>query len=100
MLWASMESLHLACVELRVVLSRWSLRAWQLVSNSTRYPQIMSLNLSKQCFSAANSRMNGMYFSSVDDVHFEENPMGWMVTFSGPLGRIVIDFCVSLQLLL
>ena len=57
---------------------------------------MMSPNLSRLCFSAANSRMNGIYFSSVGDVRLDENAMGWMVVFSAPLGSTVVNFCVSM----
>ena len=55
-----------------------------------------SPNLSRQCFNAANSRMNGMYFSSAGDVRLDENPMGWTTVFSVPLGRTVVNFYVTM----
>src|ERR1700678_2295737 len=55
-----------------------------------------SANLSRQCFSAANSRMNGLYFSSVGDVRLDEKPMGWTVVFVVPFGSTVVKFCESM----
>src|ERR1700678_1513030 len=48
---------------------------------------MISLNLSKQCLSAANSRMKGLYFSSVGDICLDEKPMGGTVVLVVPLGR-------------
>src|SRR5882762_5848820 len=89
-------SRHLACVEFNVELRRWSLSAWQSVSSSIGYPHIMSLNLSRLCFNAANSKMNGLYFSSVSEVRLEAKLMGWIDVLSVPLGRIVVNFWVSI----
>jgi hypothetical protein len=57
---------------------------------------MMSQNLSRECFNAANSRMKGLYFSSASDVRLDENVMGWIVVFSVPFGKIVVNFCVSI----
>ena len=40
--------------------------------------------------------MNGLYFSSVVDVHLDKKPMGWDVVFSVPFGRTVVNLCVSI----
>ena len=56
----------------------------------------MLLNLSRECLRAANSRMKGLYFSYVVDVCFDENPLGWIAIFSVPMGRTMINFCVSI----
>ena len=55
----------------------------------------MSVNLSKQNFKAANSRRNGLYFSSEDDVCFDAYPNGCSHMTFFPPGRIVVIFCES-----
>ena len=75
-LWARMASLYLAWVEFSIVLRRWSQSARQSVSSSTGYPHMMLPNMSNVCFSAVNSRMKCLYFSSASDVRFDENAMG------------------------
>ena len=96
MLWAMTASRHRACVEFSVELRRWSRSAWQSVLSSIGYPHIISENLSKLCFRAPNSSMNGLYFSSVVEVCLDANPIGWAVVLSVPFGRIVVNFWVSI----
>ena len=96
MSWSRITSLHLACVELTLSLRRWSRSAWQSVLISTGNPYTMSQNLSRLYLSAANSRMNGLYFSSAVDVRFETNPTGCNLDVSFPLGSTVVCFCVNM----
>ncbi|KAI0324251.1 hypothetical protein GY45DRAFT_1233977, partial [Cubamyces sp. BRFM 1775] len=55
----------------------------------------MSLNLSKPNFSAANSRMKGLYFSSLVDVLFDANATGCIFVTVFPLGSTVALRCAS-----
>ena len=86
-------SRHLACVAFSLSFDRTSRSAWKSVSISTGEPQIISANLSKVNFSAANSRRNGLYFSSIFEVLFDANAMGCSFSTTFPLGNVTLHFC-------
>lgn len=54
---------------------------------------MISENLSKVKLSPTNSNRNGFYFSSVLEVHFIANVMGWSHVTVLPLVRTIMDFC-------
>src|ERR1700674_5002875 len=66
-----------------------------LILISIRNPQIMSLNLSIANFSVVNSNMNGLYFSSTGDVHFEAKAIGCNLLATLPFGTVSMDFWAS-----
>lgn len=85
MLYARTPSLHHACVACRVSFSGTSLKAWQSISSLTGKPQMISVNLSRENFSSANSSRYGLYFSYEADVCLEAYPNGCKhVTFLPP----------------
>ncbi|KIK36526.1 hypothetical protein CY34DRAFT_58809, partial [Suillus luteus UH-Slu-Lm8-n1] len=43
-------------------------------------------------FSAANSSINGLYFSSVGDVHFDAYTIGCMEVTTFPEGKVEVCF--------
>src|ERR1700679_1539196 len=90
-----MPSLQRACVALSLSFIRWSLSAWQSVSISTGNPQMVSENLSNANFNAANSRRNGLYFSSDFEVLLDANAIGCSRLTTFPLGNTVSNLCVS-----
>src|SRR5882757_6726442 len=51
----------------------------------------MSENLSSENFSAANSRRNALYFSSVGDVRLDAKAMGCILITSFPLVSLVLN---------
>lgn len=56
---------------------------------------MMSLNLLNVNLHAANSRMNGLYFCSVNDVHLDANAIRCILSTVFPLGNVVLKCCVS-----
>ena len=56
---------------------------------------MVSENLSRANFSAANSRRNGLYFSSDLEVRLDANAIGWSLVTTFPLGRTVSNRCAS-----
>ena len=84
---------HLAWVANSLSFISTSLSAWQSVSTSTGYPLMISENLSKECFSAANLSRNSLYFSSIVDVCFEVKAIGCSLNTTLPPRRLVMIFC-------
>jgi len=72
-LCASIPSHHRVCAALRRLFMSTSFNAWQSVSISTGKPQMISENLSRPYFSAANSNKKGLYLCSAADVRFDAN---------------------------
>src|SRR5882762_3247443 len=72
-----------------------SCNAWQLVSISTGNPHMVSSNLSSVNFRAANSNMNGLYFSSEVDVHFDAKAMGCSLVTTLPFGSVSVNLWAS-----
>src|SRR5882762_9613141 len=90
-----MPSRQRAWVALSLSFNKWSRRAWQSVSISTGNPHMMFENLSRANFKAANSRRNGLYFSSDFEVLFEAKAIGCLLVTVFPLGSTVLNLCVS-----
>ena len=90
-----MPSLHHACTRDSLSLHKVSLRAMQSVSISTGKLQTMSLKWSSLNFSAANSKMYGLYCSSAGDICLDANPIGWIAVTISPLSNVVIYCCDS-----
>ena len=91
MWWARIPSHHLACAVDSLSFSSKSHGAWQSVSMLIGNPHRMSVNLSKQNFSAVNSNRNDLYFSLVHDIHFDANPMGCSHVTTFPFGSLVLN---------
>ena len=93
--WLRIPLRHLACVALSLSFIKWLCSAWQSVSTSTGNPH-MSENLSKVNLSPANSNKKGLYFSSVLDVCFDVNTIGWSFVTVLPLVSTVVNFCANM----
>ena len=91
MWWARIPSHHLACAVDSLSFSSKSHGAWQSVSMLIGNPHRMSVNLSKQNFSAVNSNRNDLYFSLVRDVCFDANLMGCSCVTTFPFGSLVLN---------
>src|SRR6266481_9711871 len=87
----TIDSSHLACVELCFLLSRTSHSTWQSVSISIGDPYIIELKSSNANFSAANSSMNGSYFSSLGEVRLEQNASGCHLLCCFPWSSVVLN---------
>src|SRR6266481_10169040 len=83
------DSSHRACVALCFLFRSTSRRAWQSVSISIGDPYIMGSKSSRANFSAANSSMNGSYFSSLRDVRFEQNARGCHLLHTLPWSSVL-----------
>src|SRR6266481_2639708 len=71
-----MDSSHHACVVLCFLFRSTSRSTWQSVLISIGDPYIIGSKSSRANFSVVNSSMNGLYFSSLRDVRFEQNARG------------------------
>lgn len=95
MWYARIPSLQRACAMVSLVLRSVSCKAWQSILISIGAPQIISDNWSNAYFNIANSRINGIYFSSVGEVRFDAKAMGWVAVTTLPNGSMVVCFCAN-----